>query len=323
MDVPRARQTMTAPEAAHHGRNRRPGEDDSASGIGLVVDSTVLLTSEERARISQSLDGRFAVVPLSVIVDEVEHVDGELAPSDLCEAMEGGARVSTSMPTVHAFTEAFQQLRESGSDHIVVLTLSAALSGTHASAEAAGHEVDVPVTVIDTRSASAAAGGAALVVADGAAEGRGPAALRAAAEDYLRDETFVVFCPATLEHLERGGRIGRAASLLGRALSIVPVLGLRDGLIDPTARVRTVRKAHARMIADALSAAHAMGSADVTVLVSEGSLNDAGDAARDVHTQMEEAARAEGWGISADVLSPVLTAHVGPGAVGIVVRGRS
>ncbi|SMY11029.1 DegV family protein [Brevibacterium jeotgali] len=314
---------MTAADAAHHGRPRRPGEDDGASGIGLVVDSTVLLTPAERARVSRALGGRFAVVPLSVIVDEVEHIDGELAPSALCDAMVGGARVSTSMPAVHAFTDAFEQLRERGSDHIIVLTLSAALSGTHGTAESAGHGLDVPLTVIDTRTTSAAAGGAALVIADGVAEGRGPAALRSAAEDYLRDETFVVFCPATLEHLERGGRIGRAASLLGRALSIVPVLGLRDGLVDATARVRTVRKAHARMIADALAAARAMGSVDVTVLVSEGSLDDAGDAARGVHAQMEAAARAEGWGISADVLSPVLTAHVGPGAVGIVVRGRS
>ncbi len=304
-------------------RGRRPGKGDAPVRIGLVVDSTVLLTGAEQARITRALDGRFAVVPLSVIVDEVEHVDGELAPSALCEAMEGGARVSTSMPTVHAFAEAFHRLREAGSDHILVLTLSAALSGTHGSAEAAAHEVDVPVTAIDTRTTSAAAGGAALVIVDGAAEGRGPAALRSAAEDYLRDETFVAFCPATLEHLERGGRIGRAASLLGRALSIVPVLGLRDGLVDPVARVRTVRKAHARMIADALAAAYAMGSADLAVLVSEGSLEDAGEAARDVHAQIEEVARSEGWGIGADVLSPVLTAHVGPGAVGIVVRGRS
>lgn len=312
---------MTGADAPDRGR--RPGEDDGAAAIGLIVDSTVLLTPAERTRVEQALDGRFAVVPLSVIVDDVEHTDGELAPSDLCAAMDGGASVSTSMPTVHAFAEAFRRLRSQGGEHLIVLTLSAALSGTHGSAEAAAREVDVPVTVIDTRTTSAAAGGAALVVADGAADGRGAAALRAAAEDYLREETFVVFCPATLEHLERGGRIGRAASLLGRALSIVPVLGLRDGEVDATARVRTVRKAHARMVADALSAAHDMGEAEVAVLVSEGSLDDAGEAAGDVHAQMEEAARQQGWGISAGVLSPVLTAHVGPGAVGIVVRGRS
>lgn len=312
---------MTGADAPDRGR--RPGEEDGAAAIGLIVDSTVLLTSEERARVAQMLDGRLAVVPLSVIVDEVEHTDGELAPSDLCAAMDAGARVSTSMPTVHAFAEAYRALQAQGAEHIIVLTLSAALSGTHDSAEAAAREARVPVTVIDTRSTSAAAGGAALVVADGAAEGRGATALRAAAEDYLRDETFVVFCPATLEHLERGGRIGRAASLLGRALSIVPVLGLRDGLVDATARVRTVRKAHARMVGDALSAARRMGDAEVAVLVSEGSLDDAGEAAGEVHAEMEAAARDQGWGISADVLSPVLTAHVGPGAVGIVVRGRS
>ncbi|HLS32111.1 MAG TPA: DegV family protein [Brevibacterium sp.] len=312
---------MTGADAAERGR--RPGEDDGAAAIGLIVDSTVLLTSGERARIGRALDGRLAVVPLSVIVDEVEHTDGELAPSDLCAAMDAGARVSTSMPTAHAFGEAYRDLHARGAEHIIVLTLSAALSGTHDSAEAAAREAPVPVTVIDTRSTSAAAGGAALVVADGAAEGRGAAALRAAAEDYLRDETFVTFCPATLAHLERGGRIGRAASLLGRALSIVPVLGLRDGLVDAIARVRTVRKAHSRMVADALSAAGRMGDAELAVLVSEGSLDDAGEAAGRVHAELEAAARDRGWGISAGVLSPVLTAHVGPGAVGIVVRGRS
>lgn len=305
------------------GRGRRPGEDDTESDIGLVVDSTVLLTDREKQRIEAALEGRFAVVPLSIIVDDVEHTDGHLAPSELCAAMTAGAQVSTSMPTTTAFSEAYAELRARGCDHILVLTLSAALSGTYDSALAAAKDAEAAVTVVDSRTTSAAAGGAAVLIADGAAEGRGAAALRAAAEDYLREETFVVFCPATLEHLERGGRIGRAASLLGRALSIVPVLGLSDGVVDSTARVRTVRKAHARMVAESVSVAKSLADCEITVLVSEGSLDDAEGTAETVYAELEEAARTEGWGLSAGVLSPVLTAHVGPGAVGIVVRGRN
>ena len=312
---------MSAP--SHGGRGPRPGEDDTESAIGLVVDSTVLLTEGERQRIETALNGRFAVVPLSISVDDVEHTDGRLAPAELCRAMTAGARVSTSMPTTTAFREAYAELRARGCGHILVLTLSAALSGTYDSAVSAAKDVEVAVTVVDSRTTSAAAGGAALLMADGAADGRGATALRAAAEDYLREETFVVFCPATLEHLERGGRIGRAASLLGRALSIVPVLGLTDGVVDSIARVRTVRKAHARMIAESLTVAKTLSDCEITVLVSEGSLGDAGEGAEAVYAELDEAARTHGWGLSAGVLSPVLTAHVGPGAVGIVVRGRS
>lgn len=305
------------------GRGPRPGEDCAESAIGLVVDSTVLLTDDEKERIGTALAGRFAVVPLSIIVDDVEHTDGRLAPSELCSAMSAGAAVSTSMPTPTAFREAYAELRARGCDHILVLTLSAPLSGTYDSAVAAAKDAEVAVTVVDSRTTSAAAGGAAVLMADGAAEGRGAAALRAAAEDYLREETFVVFCPATLEHLERGGRIGRAASLLGRALSIVPVLGLNDGVVDSTARVRTVRKAHARMVAEATAFARTLPDCEITLLVSEGTLDDAGAAADAVYAELEDGARTEGWGLSAGVLSPVLTAHVGPGAVGIVVRGRN
>ena len=43
----------------------------------------------------------------------------------------------------------------------------------------------------------------------------------------------VVFYVDTLEYLRRGGRIGKAGALLGSALSIKPILGLREGSIVP------------------------------------------------------------------------------------------
>jgi DegV family protein with EDD domain len=304
-------------------RGHRPGEDSGAGRIGLIVDSTVLLRADEVARVSRDLDSRFAIVPLTVLVDDEPHVDGALPPQELCRAMEEGARASTSMPAPDDFARAIADLAVAGADHVLILTISRALSGTHDSAVRAGASAEVPVTVLDSATTSAAAGGAALLIADGAARGRGVAALRAAAEDYLREETQTLFCPATLEHLERGGRIGRAASLVGRALSIVPVLGLADGIVDTRARVRTLRKAHARMIAESLATARSLGDCEIVVLVSEGSLDAAGDDARAVHDELAEAAEEAGWLLSEGVLSPVIVAHVGPGAVGVVVRGRS
>lgn len=307
---------------AEHARTR-PGDEPAAGALGLVLDSTALLAEDERSRVAEALDGRLEVVPLTVVVDEEAAPDGELAPAELCAAMEAGSSVHTSMPAAEDFAQAYRRLAEAGADRIVAVTLSGALSGTCAAARTAAEEVPVPTTVIDSRTASAAVGGAALLLAEGAAAGRGPEELCAAAEDFLREETTALFCPATLTFLERGGRIGRAASLVGRALSIVPVLTLTDGVVDSSARVRTVRRAHERMLARAREFAESLRSTCETVLlVPEGELTAAPAATREFAALLEETARTEGWGHRTGVLSAVLTAHVGPGAVGLVVRAQ-
>jgi len=47
----------------------------------------------------------------------------------------------------------------------------------------------------------------------------------------------------TLEYLHRGGRIGKAQSLLGSILNINPIIGLEDGEIIPISRERSRAKA--------------------------------------------------------------------------------
>ena len=52
---------------------------------------------------------------------------------------------------------------------------------------------------------------------------------------------------ATLEYLRRGGRIGRAASMVGDVFGIRPVLHVKDGYVDGYAKVRGEKKALATM----------------------------------------------------------------------------
>ncbi len=47
----------------------------------------------------------------------------------------------------------------------------------------------------------------------------------------------------TLEYLARGGRIGKVQALLGSMLKMNPILGLKDGVAFPAARVRSRAKA--------------------------------------------------------------------------------
>jgi DegV family protein with EDD domain len=58
-----------------------------------------------------------------------------------------------------------------------------------------------------------------------------------------RRENRVVFTVDTLEFLQRGGRIGKAAAMAGTLLNIKPILGIEGGEVVPLKRVRGAHKA--------------------------------------------------------------------------------
>ena len=130
------------------------------------------------------------------------------------------------------------------------------MSSTISSAHLAAEQSLVPVTVIDSRALGMAMGFAvvagARLAAAGASAGEVADAVRATCAG-----ASVMFYVDTLEYLRRGGRIGKAGALLGSALSIKPILGLRDGHIVPLERVRTSSRAIARLEELAVEAAHA------------------------------------------------------------------
>jgi fatty acid-binding protein DegV len=57
----------------------------------------------------------------------------------------------------------------------------------------------------------------------------------------------VLFTVETLEYLQRGGRIGRAAAVAGSLLNVRPILSVDDGVVVAVARVRGRQKAIAEI----------------------------------------------------------------------------
>jgi DegV family protein with EDD domain len=57
----------------------------------------------------------------------------------------------------------------------------------------------------------------------------------------------IYFLVATLEYLQRGGRIGGAAALIGTALQIKPILEMKNGRVEVFEKVRTYQHALARL----------------------------------------------------------------------------
>ncbi|AHY46659.1 DegV: EDD domain protein, DegV family [Rubrobacter radiotolerans] len=264
----------------------------------IVTDSTTTLTEEERSRPDlRVVPLTFHFGPDETYLDKVDLTNEEFYR----RLRESDDFPTTSQPPVGAFVEAYESL--AAYDSILALTISSKLSGTFESATSAAGMVDVPVEVVDMRSAefgSTLILREALRVIDGGGDLR--EAKRAAEAAARRTEVF--FAVGTLDYLAKSGRIGRAQKLFGSALDIRPILRLEDGEVHPYKRVRG-RKRQMNALVEGLAP-----------FVREGRRFHFG------HIDAEEAANelARKLGVRDPQMAEiggVVGCHVGPGAFGV------
>jgi DegV family protein with EDD domain len=151
---------------------------------------------------------------------------------------------TTSQPTVAEFTAAYEQITATY-DHVFSLHLSGLMSGTVRAAEQAAQAFP-GVEVYDMQTVSC---GVALCAERLRARLAHGVALEEvhAYIDYTIGNSHLLFHAATLEYLRRGGRIGRAASLVGGVLDIKPLIQNIDGTLAAYAKVRGQKKVLAAM----------------------------------------------------------------------------
>ncbi len=217
---------------------------------------------------------------------------------------------TTSQPSAGEFHEFFSKVAETA-ESIVAVLISKSLSGTQASAQAAADMMaDFPVEIVDSESAAMGLGYMALAAARAAENG---ADYKEAAEAAraLVNKMRVLFVVDTLEFLHRGGRIGGAQRLIGSMLSIKPILHLVDGKIEPLASVRTKKKALAHLM-DVAKTEMAGQSGIKAAVIHAAAKEDA----EKIYGELNGALQPEESHIVE--LSPVVGAHVGPKALGIV-----
>jgi DegV family protein with EDD domain len=118
--------------------------------------------------------------------------------------------------------------------------------------------------------------------------------------------THVYGLLGSLDHLQRGGRIGGAAALLGSLLSIKPIIEVRDGVVEQESKQRTRAKS-LQYLADKVKAA-----GPISRLAAFGA--DAPDM-DDFLDRLSGVTPTERMFVG-DV-GPVIGTHAGPGAIGV------
>jgi len=271
--------------------------------IRVVTDSACDLSAELAA------EHGVTIVPLSIRFGTEEFVDGSTLSTDDFWARCAASPVlpETSAPSPGAFQEAFLAAADEGYEGVLSISLSSGVSATYQAAVAAANAVAdrIPVRTIDSRLLTMGQGLIALDVADLAALGATLDELAARAVQLI-PRTSVFGVVDTLEHLEKGGRIGGARALLGSLLSIKPVVALVDGVVAEESKQRT-RARSLRYLAD-----KARDSASLSRLaVCNGAATDI-----DSFLGMIEDVRSEHPRVVVD-LGPVVGTHTGPGTIGL------
>jgi DegV family protein with EDD domain len=276
--------------------------------VAVVTDSTAYLPSE----LTEGYG--IHVVPLYVVLPGRSGREGfDVGPEDVARALAvRGQTVSTSRPTPGDFVAAYRHALGQGADQLVSIHLSGELSSTSDAARLAASQVgEHIVTVVDSRSAAMGCGFAVLAAARSAAAGADAAEVAETARRTAA-QTSTFFVVDTLEHLRRGGRIGAAAAVLGSALAVKPVLHVKDGRVVPLEKVRTAARANNRLVQRAVDAA---GEGAVSVAVHHLA---APERAERLAAELRERLPALRE-LHVSELGAAIGAHVGPGAVGVVI----
>ena len=172
------------------------------------------------------------------------------SPAQLYAKMLAGADAKTSQVSTGEYAEHFEQYLKQGKD-VLHVTLSSGISGTYNSACAARDQLaekypERKITVIDSLCASAGYGLLIDRMADLRDGGMGIDELAAWTETH-KLEVQHWFFSSDLTFFIRGGRISKAAGVMGGLLKICPVMDVEpDGSLAVKEKIRSKSRAIAR-----------------------------------------------------------------------------
>jgi DegV family protein with EDD domain len=273
--------------------------------VGLVTDSTSCIPA------SLAAQWGITVVPTQIRIGQYTRAEHTVPTEVLVRALEGDMDVATAPPDPAGFAWAYEQQAARGADEIVSVHISSRQSETYGIARTAAARSPVPVHVVDSGTTGMSLGYAVLAAARVAGAGGGARRVMEALTRRIEGSSELIYVD-TLEYLRKGGRIGAAAALIGSALSLKPLLTMRNGQVAPLDRVLGTERAMRKLVE------RAVGKVDgrqVDIAIEHfGALDQARRLAERLRPRVPGARE-----ITFTEVSSTIGVHLGPGAVGITV----
>ncbi len=276
-----------------------------ARRVKIVTDSAADLSPD----VAKELD--ITVLPIKL------HLDGETLLDGIdTDAVAFNKRLQQSAiipyntgPSVEEFEKTYNELSKK-TDHILSIHVSRKLSSTYSAAKQAtsiflGRS---NIAVVDSLSVSHGLGTLVTAAAEAAQTGQ-------TLDDILKlirgiiPHIYIVFFVESLHYLEHGKRIGAAEAILGTMLQIKPLLMIEDGDIQPLEKVKTRELAIEKLYEFAVE----FSEFEEIAILQNYPDEETDELIERIQTVFPEAQ------IPIHEYGPVLAAHLGPGAMGIMV----
>ena len=203
--------------------------DPSLSKIAILTDSASDITPD----MIEGLD--VTVIPIRLKIGENNYKDGvNLSKKEFWHKLLTEKVVpKTAQPSPAEFRDYYEELFNKGYEKIISIHISSKMSGTQQVAKVAREMLkrEQDIVIVDSKSVTF---GQAYQVLEAAKMIKAGIKL----EDILTrlyeiaDKMKIYFAVSDLRYLEKGGRIGRASSVIGNLLKLRPVLKLEDGEVS-------------------------------------------------------------------------------------------
>ena len=283
---------------------------DSERIVTIMTDSVAQVPVE----IAQQL--AISIIPFTVNVNGQPYQDGiDLKPTELYRRMRHENFLpTTTAPSLGQYQQAYESCLHAGAQSVLYVSLSGKLSSGYSTANQAaemtrGEFPDHQIIVLDSLQATISQGFVAIAAARAAAEGKPLPEVRRAAEEAMQRVGFAASLE-TLEYLARGGRIGKAAFMLGSLIKIKPILTITDGEVSPVGRVRDENHA-LRAIVDNVAQNVERGR-NLHLAVMEADAPEQAERLKEIAMQRLQPAE-----IFNTEFTPVMGVHTGPGLIGL------
>jgi DegV family protein with EDD domain len=253
------------------------------------------------------------VVPLVVTFEGKSYREGlDIQTDDFYQQLAATDSLPvTSQPSVGTFAEIYRQLAATDAE-ILSIHISSGLSGTYNAALAGAAQVpEANVTVVDTKTLSAAAGWQVEAAVRGMNAGWSKERILDLMAN-IGDASDSLYTLGELKYLIHGGRISHMKGLIASLLNIKPMIGVEKegGTYVQKGQTRTFKGA-VKGLVDLIAKQHAPGSAlRVQVLYSYNP-----EGAEMLREEVDQ--RFDCTWLPVGPMSLVLGAHTGPSMVGV------
>lgn len=278
-------------------------------GIKIVTDSTAYLPKN----LCMAYD--ISTVSLNVILDGASYREVELSNDIFYTQMDQAKELPTSsQPIPEEMLAVFENILKEGHS-ILGIFLSSEMSGTYSSSHIIRDMLlekypDADIKLFDSLTNCMQMGFIALEAAKAAHAGQTMDEVIARAT-YVRDHSRFVFTPDVLTYLQKGGRIGGAAALLGGFLQIKPILTVTpDGKTDVFTKVRTKKKAVAKLVEILMTDIKTPENLEGIIVHHINCEGEGLALAKELEDKL-------GQPVTIQSIGPVIGLHVGPGSIGI------